>query len=66
MLGNIPPRDVLARGSTAEVASSVNDLLDSLQDRSRIVFSCGGGMSPGVPTENIQAFIQTLRKNQSP
>jgi uroporphyrinogen-III decarboxylase len=57
LLGNIPTRDVLAAGSPYDVSNSVKAALDSLEDKSRIVLSCGGGMPPDVPTENIEAFL---------
>ncbi len=58
LLGNIPPRDVLAQGSPADVETAVRQLLSSLQGTRRVILSCGGGMPPGVPTENIQAFLR--------
>jgi uroporphyrinogen decarboxylase len=61
MLGNIPPRDVLARGTEAEVREATLALLKDLKDPSRVIFSCGGGMPPGVTTENIQAFIEAVQ-----
>ncbi|RPI00293.1 MAG: uroporphyrinogen decarboxylase [Ignavibacteriae bacterium] len=61
MLGNIPPRDVLAAGTPADVARVTAELVKSLSDRSRVVFSCGGGMPPAVSTENINAFIRAAR-----
>ena len=57
LLGNIPTRDVLAAGSPGDVRSSVRAALDSVEDKSRIVLSCGGGMPPDVPTENIEEFL---------
>jgi uroporphyrinogen decarboxylase len=57
LLGNIPPRDVLAEGTPNDVKRAVADLVNGLQDRSRLILSCGGGMPPGAPTENIQTFI---------
>jgi uroporphyrinogen-III decarboxylase len=57
ILGTIPPRDVLARGTPREVRSAVRQLLEQIPDRSRLVLSCSGGMPPGVTTENIQAFL---------
>ena len=57
LLGNIPTRDVLAAGSPDDVRNSVKTALDSVEDNSRIVLSCGGGMPPDVPTENIEAFL---------
>lgn len=61
LLGNIPPRDVLASGPSAEVAKAAAQLVNSLQDKSRVIFSCGGGMPPGVSTENINAFIKAVK-----
>ena len=57
ILGNVPPRDVLARGSPADVAAAVRKLLASAPDQSRLILSCAGGMPPGVSTENLTAFI---------
>lgn len=61
MLGNIPPRDVLARGTTEEIKESTLELLEELHDHSRIILSCGGGMPPGVSSENIAVFIDTVK-----
>ena len=58
ILGNIPPRDVLAKGTPAEVRQAVEKLLGETTDRSRLLLSCAGGMPPGVSTENIRAFIE--------
>ncbi len=58
LLGNIPPRDVLARGTAADVQRAVREMLDSLPDRRHVILSCGGGMPPQVTTENIMAFLQ--------
>ena len=57
ILGNIPPRDVLAKGSPADVAAAVKKLLAETTDRSKLILSCAGGMPPSVSTENIRAFI---------
>ena len=56
LLGNIPPRDVLAQGTPADVVESFKTILEPLRDTSRLILSCGGGTPPGVPTENIKAF----------
>jgi uroporphyrinogen decarboxylase len=60
LLGNIPTRDVLAAGTPDDVRASVKAALDSVPDKSRIILSCGGGMPPGVPTENIEAFLSAV------
>jgi len=62
LLGNIPPRDVLAAGTPADVKKAVETMLEGQQDRSRFIASCGGGMPPNVSTENIDAFIETVNK----
>jgi uroporphyrinogen-III decarboxylase len=57
LLGNIPTVDVLAAGTPEDVSNSVKAALESVSDKSRIILSCGGGMPPDVPTENIEAFL---------
>jgi uroporphyrinogen decarboxylase len=58
LLGNIPPRDVLAGGSPEAVRRCVAEMKAALgYDYSRVIFSCGGGLPPGVPTENLKAFL---------
>ncbi|MCF7803079.1 MAG: uroporphyrinogen decarboxylase [Candidatus Marinimicrobia bacterium] len=61
ILGNIPPRDVLAAGSPDEVTQAVKSLLNETEDHSRLVLSSGGGMPPDVSSENIKAFIQAVK-----
>ncbi|MHB8579980.1 MAG: uroporphyrinogen decarboxylase family protein [Ignavibacteriaceae bacterium] len=61
LLGNIPPRDVLAGAPSCEVMKITSELINSLYDKSKVILSCGGGMPPGVSTENMNAFIETVR-----
>jgi uroporphyrinogen-III decarboxylase len=65
LMGNIPPRDILAAGTPEDVFLSVTDMLDALDDHSRLIVSCGGGMPPDAPTENIHALISAVEKWQS-
>jgi uroporphyrinogen decarboxylase len=65
LVGNIPPRDVLASATPEDVTKVTTELINSLEDRSRVVLSCGGGMPPGVKSENIEAFIQAVRNSGS-
>lgn len=60
LVGNVPPRDVLAAGTPEDVARSVREMLAPLDDRSRLIVSCAGGMPPGAPTANIQALIDAV------
>lgn len=62
LLGNIPPRDVLAAGSPAQVRESVRRVLDEIGDGRRVILSCGGGLPPGVSTENINAFLDAAKQ----
>lgn len=63
MLGNIPPRDVLARGTEEDIKASVHELMNKLEDPSRVLLSCGGGMPPDVTTGQIKAFITAVKSH---
>lgn len=60
LMGNIPPCEVLAAGRPEDVRHSVKIAIDSVAEVSRLILSCGGGMPPDVPTENIEAFLSAL------
>jgi uroporphyrinogen-III decarboxylase len=62
ILGNIPPRDVLAKGSPADVRAAVKKLLAETPDKSKLILSCAGGVPPAVSTENLTAFIEAARE----
>jgi uroporphyrinogen decarboxylase len=61
LLGSIPPRDVLAALSPAEVAEATRAQEAGLPRGARLIRSCAGGMPPGVSSENIDAFLGALR-----
>ncbi len=61
LLGNIPPRDVLAGGTVEQVRECVAETLASLADKSRVIISCGGGLPDGVSTENMNAFLSAMK-----
>jgi uroporphyrinogen-III decarboxylase len=65
LLGNIPPRDVLASGDHDKITETTVRLVHSLHDRSKVIFSCGGGMAPGVSSDSITAFIEAMRAERS-
>lgn len=65
LLGNIPPRDVLSAGKPKDVRRCVTEMKRALGgDYSRVVFSCGGGLPPGVPSENLRAFVAEASKKR--
>jgi uroporphyrinogen decarboxylase len=61
LLGNLPPRDVLAAMTPAEIKAATSLMIKEVGDKSRVLWSCGGGMPPDVSTENISAFIDTIQ-----
>ena len=64
LLGNIPPRDVMAQGSPDDVRRSVSAALASIDDKRRLILSCGGGMPPYAPNANVQAFIDAIQNSE--
>ena len=58
LLGNIPPRDVLAGGTPDEVRNAVVQSMQGVKTPRRIIISCGGGAPPGAPTANITAMCE--------
>jgi uroporphyrinogen-III decarboxylase len=60
LLGNVPPRDVLAVGRPDDVRRCVADMLGPIDDDRRIIISCGGGMPPNAPSENIDALCAAV------
>lgn len=66
LMGNLPPRDVLAAGTPVEVEEATSQMLAEIKDLQRILPSCGGGMPPGVSTENLNSFIKGTAKQSRP
>lgn len=67
LVGNIPARDVLAAGTPGDVEGAVKKAFGEIDNHERIIWSAGGGMPPGVSTENIRAFsnaVRTYQKNK--
>lgn len=62
LVGNIPGRDVLAAGTPAQVDEAVKKAFGEITDKSRIIWSAGGGMPQDVSNENIIAFTEAVKK----
>jgi uroporphyrinogen decarboxylase len=62
LVGNIPPRDVLAAGTPKQVEEAVKKAMDEISDHGNIIWSCGGGMPPDVQNININAFLEAVNK----
>lgn len=63
LIGNLPPRDVLAAGTPEEVKVATLTMINDVEDKKRILWSCGGGMPPDVSSDNINMFIETVIKS---
>ncbi len=60
LIGNLPPRDVLAAGTPGQVRVETKRMVRGFGDKNRVIWSCGGGMPQNVTTENIMAFKETI------
>jgi uroporphyrinogen decarboxylase len=62
LMGNLPPLDLLVRGTPDEVRAATSRQLDQLPGVGPMLISPGGGVSPGTPLENLQAMCQEIDK----
>ena len=60
LMGNIPPLDVMVRGTTDDVREATRQLLDKADRYGPILISPGGGVSPGTPIENLKAMLEVV------
>jgi uroporphyrinogen-III decarboxylase len=60
LLGNLPPRDVMAAGTREQVIAETKKMVEECDDKQGIIWSVGGGMSQDTPTDNIIAFVETI------
>ncbi len=61
LLGNVPPLDVGVRGTPDDVAQAARACLDKAAAGGGLILSLGGGVSPGMPAENIDALLSAAR-----
>jgi uroporphyrinogen decarboxylase len=59
LMGNVNPLEVGVRGTPEEVRAATLDVLEKSGGEG-IILSVGGGMSPGMPRENILAMQSAL------
>jgi len=62
LLGNIPPRDVLANGTLEDITDWTAQAAGSVGNDKRIIWSCGGGMPQEVTSERIHLFQKAVSK----
>lgn len=59
LMGNVNPLEIAVRGTPQEVHEATLDVLE-MSEGEGIILSVGGGVSPGMPTENILAMQKAL------
>jgi uroporphyrinogen decarboxylase len=60
LMGNLPPLDLLVRGTPDQVRQATRQQLDRLSEAGPMLVSPGGGVSPGTPVENLQAMSEEI------
>jgi MtaA/CmuA family methyltransferase len=64
LMGNVNPLEIGVRGTPDEVRDATLEVLEKSGGEG-IILSVGGGTSPGMPRENIQAMLQALEEFNS-
>ncbi|WP_321474562.1 uroporphyrinogen decarboxylase family protein [uncultured Paludibaculum sp.] len=60
LMGNVSPLDLGVRGTPEAVKAAALDVLRKTEGRN-LILSLGGGVSPGMPAENIRALVDAIR-----
>jgi len=60
LMGNVPPLDIGVRGTPEMVRQSARQVMAGSGDEG-LILSFGGGASPGMPEENLQALADAAR-----
>ena len=60
-MGNVDPLNVGVRGTADEVEQAAITCLDKAAAGGGLILSVGGGMSPGMPAENVDAILRAAR-----
>ena len=65
LMGNVPPLEIGVRGTPEMVRASAVEVL-AKAGGSGLILSVGGGVSPGMPAENIAALSEALKSAAQP
>lgn len=63
LLGNVPPLEVLFKGTPELVQQFAVKCLETHPDRRGLILSAGGGISPGTPGDNISALVEAVKRS---
>jgi uroporphyrinogen decarboxylase len=63
VMGNVDPLELGTRGSPDDVRRATLEVLERSGGRG-LILSVGGGVSPGMPGENIRAMVEALQEFQ--
>src|SRR6185312_15571515 len=61
LMGNVNPLEIAVRGTPEEVKDATLEVLEGSGGEG-IILSVGGGVSPGMPRENILAMLEALEE----
>jgi uroporphyrinogen decarboxylase len=61
LLGNVNPLDTLARGTPEQVLAEGRACVEKVARGGAFILSAGGGASPGMPAENLDALVRAAR-----
>ena len=64
LMGNVNPLEVGVRGTPQQVRAATLQVLEKSGGQG-IILSVGGGVSPGMPKQNIQAMLEALEQFNS-
>jgi uroporphyrinogen-III decarboxylase len=60
LMGNVNPLEIGVRGTPEQVEQAARAVLERMSGKP-FILSLGGGVSPGMPEENIRAMIRAVR-----
>jgi uroporphyrinogen decarboxylase len=61
LMGNVNPLEIAVRGTPDEVKEATLDVLEGAGGEG-VILSVGGGVSPGMPRENVLAMLEALQE----
>ena len=65
LMGNVAPLDLGVRGTAGQVKAAAAEVLRKTGGKN-VILSLGGGASPGMPKENIDALLAAAREFKIP